>query len=101
MLYTTMVLELLKERPELGEETISVLFFVDAGLKRSQQIFADLNRHVVRPSQSLSVLYDHRDPVAQVTCRVVARVPVFKALTEAERSTIPARSNMPDIHCQS
>lgn len=83
----------LKERPELGEENISVLFFVDAGLKRSQQIFADLNRHVVRPSQSLSVLYDHRDPVAQVTCRVVARVPVFKALTEPERSTIPTRSN--------
>lgn len=83
----------LKERPELGEESISVLLFVDAGLKRSQQMFADLNRHVVRPSQSLSVLYDHRDPVAQMTCRVVTRVPVFKFLTETERATIPARSN--------
>src|SRR5262249_34424412 len=36
-----------KKRPELGDETISVVFFVDAGLKRSQQMFADLNRHAI------------------------------------------------------
>ena len=29
--------EALKECPQLGEETISVIFFADAGLKRSQQ----------------------------------------------------------------
>src|SRR5262245_1838464 len=41
--------EALKERPELGDETISVVFFADAGLRRSQQMFADLNRHAIRP----------------------------------------------------
>ena len=61
----------LRDRPELAEETISVIFFVDAGLRRSQQIFADLNRHVVRPPKSLSVLYDHRDPMTELTCRVM------------------------------
>src|SRR5437879_4958694 len=35
--------EALKERPELGDETISVVFFLDTDLARSQQMFADLN----------------------------------------------------------
>ena len=53
--------EALKERPELGDETLSVVFFLDAGLKRSQQMFADLNRHAIRPTKSIGILYDHRD----------------------------------------
>jgi DNA sulfur modification protein DndB len=82
----------LKERPDLGEETLSVVIFVDAGLKRSQQMFADLNRHSVRPTTSLSILYDQRDPLAQITCRLVSRVSVFKPLTEMERTSLPRRS---------
>ena len=39
----------LKERPEIGSDTISVVFFIDGGLKKSQQMFADLNQHAVRP----------------------------------------------------
>src|SRR5947208_2094022 len=39
------IIEALKERPELADETISVVLFVDAGLKRSQQMFSDLNTH--------------------------------------------------------
>jgi DNA sulfur modification protein DndB len=85
--------EALKERPELGEETLSVIFFVDAGLKRSQQMFADLNRHVVRPPQSLAVLYDHRDALAQMVCRLVSRVMVFKNLTEMEKASVPSQAN--------
>jgi DNA sulfur modification protein DndB len=85
--------EALKERPELGEETLSVIFFIDAGLKRSQQMFADLNRHVVRPPQSLAVLYDHRDPFAQLVCRLVGRVGVFKNLTEMEKTSVPSQAN--------
>jgi len=85
--------EALKDRPELGEETISVVIFVDGGLKRSQQMFADLNRHAVRPTQSLAVLYDHRDSVSQLSCRLANRVTVFKNLTEMEKTTVPIRSN--------
>ena len=55
-------------------------------------MFADLNRHVVRPSQSLNVLYDHRDPLARLTRKVVADVSVFKELTETERSGISGRA---------
>jgi DNA sulfur modification protein DndB len=83
----------LKERPELAEESLSVIFFADAGLKRSQQMFADLNRHVIRPPQSLAVLYDHRDALAQLVCRLIGRVAVFKNLTEMEKTSVPSQSN--------
>ena len=54
----------LEKDPELGEETIAIVFYLDAGLQRSQQLFADLNKHAVRPSKSLGVLYDfsQKDP---------------------------------------
>jgi DNA sulfur modification protein DndB len=89
--------EALKECPELSDETVSVIFFADAGLKRSQQIFADLNRHVVRPAASLNILYDHRDPLAQATRRLISRVNFFKDLTELERTSVPDRSTK--LHC--
>lgn len=84
--------EALAERPELGEETISVVFFIDVGLKRTQQMFADLNRHAVRPTKSIGVLYDHRDALSQLACRIAERVDVFRGMTELERTTISNRS---------
>jgi DNA sulfur modification protein DndB len=84
--------EALKKLPKLGEESIAVVFFIDAGLKRSQQMFADLNKHAVRPSQSLGVLYEHREPSAELARYVMANVPVFKDLTEKEKTTISNRS---------
>src|SRR5262245_8276800 len=84
--------EALKERPELGDETISVVFFVDAGLKRSQQMFADLNKHAVRPTKSLGILYDHRDSLSQLARSLITAVPFFKGLTETEKTTISNRS---------
>lgn len=80
------------ENPDLGDETISVVFFLDVGLKRCQQMFADLNRFAVRPTPSLGLLYDHRDLDAQTAKGVVERVSVFNGLTETERSTISNRS---------
>jgi DNA sulfur modification protein DndB len=82
----------LRENHDLGDETIAVVFFMDVGLKRCQQMFADLNRYAVRPTTSLSILYDHRDEDAIVTKTLLQRVPVFMDLTEAQRSTISNRS---------
>ena len=82
----------LLENPDLGDETISVVFFMDVGLKRCQQMFADLNRFSVRPTKSLGLLYDHRDQDAHIAKGVVERVSVFNGLTETERSTISNRS---------
>ena len=82
----------LRENPDLGEETISVVFFLDVGLKRCQQMFADLNRNAIRPSKSLGVLYDHRDDLAQIVKSVVLSTQFFKDMVEMERSTLSARS---------
>lgn len=84
--------EALREQPDLGDETIAVVFFLDAGLRRSQQLFADLNTHAVRASASIGILYDFRSPLARAARRAASEVPAFKGLTEMERSTIPNRS---------
>ena len=41
--------EALKENPDLAHEMISVVFFEDKGLLRSQQMFSDLNQNAVKP----------------------------------------------------
>ena len=82
----------LLERAELQHEAISVVFFVDIGLERSQQMFSDLNRHAIRPSRSLGVLYDHRDPMALVVKTVAMNAEAFRGVVEMERSTLSARS---------
>lgn len=84
--------EALKVTPELGDETISVVFFLDTGLDRSQQIFADLNKHAVRPTKSIGILYDQRDPFARLAVKLTNNVPIFKGLTETEKTTISNRS---------
>lgn len=82
----------IEKEPSLGNETISVVFFIDRGLKRSQQMFSDLNRHAVRPSASLGVLYDHRDIAGGVTKFVALRHELFSRWIEFERSTLSQRS---------
>lgn len=84
--------EALKKEPRLGDETISVVFFIDKGLERCQQMFADLNRYAVRPSKSLGLLYDHRDESAQLTKRVVLESSTFSGLVEMEKTALSPRS---------
>ncbi len=84
--------EALKTRPELENETISVVMFADRGLERSQQMFADLNKNAVRPSGSLSVLFDHRDPLARLTAHLLNEIEFFQRFTDLERSSISNRS---------
>ena len=83
--------EALKTRPELENETISVVLFADRGLERSQQMFADLNKNAVRPSGSLNVLFDHRSPLSRLSAHVLAEVSFFERFTELERTTISNR----------
>lgn len=80
------------ENPEIGEESIAVVFFIDIGLKRSQQMFADLNRYAIRPSRSISVLYDHRDETAELVRQVVAKSGIFRDVVEMEKSSLGPRS---------
>jgi DNA sulfur modification protein DndB len=55
-------------------------------------MFADLNKHGVRPTKSLGILYDHRDALSQLARRLSIDVPIFRDLTETDKSTISNRS---------
>ncbi|KAF6243634.1 DNA sulfur modification protein DndB [Nitrosopumilus sp. b1] len=81
-----------EKKPELASEKVSVVVFEDKGLKRSQQMFADLNKHAVKPTRSLGLLYDHRDTFARFVVNLVNDVDVFHGRTETEKTNISNRS---------
>lgn len=85
--------EAMQEDESLGNETISIVFFRDNGLERSQQMFTDLNKHAVKTSNSLSTLYDSRDAVAVATKKVINSVPFFKRFTDKERDILGKNSS--------
>lgn len=82
----------LEKKPTLRYETLACVFHSYFGYQRSQQMFADLNAHAVRPPRSITVLFDWHDPYAVMAREVIKQVPVFQGLTEMERSSLPPSS---------
>lgn len=80
--------EALRSNFDLSDETISVVLFVDEGLKRSQQIFADLNKHAVNVSKSIGILYDSRDPIAIITKSLIEENSYLKLYTDKENPSL-------------
>lgn len=83
----------MQEDPSLENETISIVFFGDEGLERSQQMFTDLNKHAVKTSNSLSTLYDGRDEIAVATKKVINSIPFFRRFTDKERDILGKNSS--------
>jgi len=86
------IAEAIKRKPELKKEHISVVFYRDEGLQRSQQMFSDLNRYAIRPTKSINILYNSREEDSIIAKRVVEEVEVFKGLTEKEKTALSNRS---------
>jgi len=87
------ILEAIEKRPELAVESISVVFYVDRGLKHSQQMFSDLNKHAIRPTKSLNILYNNRDHFSHSLISALSLVPIFhNGLTDLEKTSISNRS---------
>lgn len=82
------ILEALEEDPSLKDETISIVFYADAGLERSQQIFTDLNKHAVKTSNSISELYDSRDDLAVLTRKIIKNVRFLDEYTDKEKDIL-------------
>jgi DNA sulfur modification protein DndB len=82
----------LEAKPQLRGETISLVLFVDPGLRRAEQLFTDLKRNETRSARSQSILCDHRDEMARLVRAVVNQVALFSTLTERMRSKISNRS---------
>ena len=83
-----------EQNEDVGSERIAVVVFEDRGLKRSQQMFADLNKHAVKPTKSLGLLYDHRDTFARFIVNLVNDVDIFYCRTEMERTNISNRATV-------
>ena len=81
-----------EQKPQMRNEKIPVVFFEDAGLRRSQQMFADLNKHVIKPTKSLGLLYDHRDQFSRFVVNLSNDIEVFVGRTEMEKTNISYRS---------
>ncbi len=82
----------LKKKPELKYEHISIVLYHDLGLKRSQQMFSDLNRFAIRPTQSLNILYDSRDDASILLKEIIKTVPEIGKLVDKEHTSVPNRS---------
>ena len=82
----------LAEAPDLAAETISIVFFEDEGLKRSQQMFADLNKHAVKSTMSLSTLYDSRDDLANAVKEVITSVAFLSKYIDKEKDNLGKNS---------
>lgn len=83
----------LKEDAGLAKETIAIVFFKDEGLKRSQQMFADLNKHAVKSTMSLSTLYDDRDDLANAVKDVVRNIEFLNKYTDKEKDNLGKNSS--------
>ncbi len=81
----------LKNIRELENETIPVTFFYDEGLKRSQQIFADINSNLSKPSKAISSLYDSRNEFNNFVIDLIKTIPIGKYV-DFENTSINAKS---------
>ena len=82
------ILSALQEDESLEDETISIVFFEDKGLARSQQIFTDLNKNAVKTSNSIAELYDSRDALAVITRNVILRIDFLDSYTDKEKDNL-------------
>lgn len=85
--------EAVKINASLTDETISVVLFVDQGLRRSQQMFSDLNRHAVNVSSSLSILYNHRDEMVVLTKKYLDHNETLKKFIDLSNKSLAQKSN--------
>lgn len=82
------IIAAIQENPQIEDETISVVFFEDQGLMRSQQMFTDLNKHAIKTSNSISELYDSRDALAVATRKIVSSVDFFEEYVDKEKDIL-------------
>lgn len=80
--------EAILEDKTIGDETIPVVFFEDKGLKRSQQMFTDLNKYAVKPSKSQNTFYDHKDELSIVTKKLLKNNEFLRDYTDVENDTL-------------
>lgn len=87
------IAQALLEDDSLMDETISVVFFEDMGLEKSQQMFTDLNMNAQKSSNSINTCYETRNPLAVVTKQLVAEIPFLSRYTDLEKDNLGKNSS--------
>lgn len=82
----------LSQNPSIGNDTIPIMLIPDLGLARSPRLYSELNQPQKPPSNSQQILHDHNSPLASLIRQLVEEIPLFKGLTEMEKTTISNRS---------
>ncbi len=82
----------LEEDPSIGDDVIAVVLFPFEDSARAQQMFSDLNRTASPTTKSLNILYDHRDPLSNITMTLTHSVLAFKDRVDKERASLSKRS---------
>lgn len=81
----------LVEDASLGDETISVVFFVNKNLKQRQKVFKDLNQYPVKPSKSTTVLYGDT-PEERLSNKVAMDSVFFNGVVDFSENSLSGRS---------
>lgn len=83
--------EAVKRNPKLKEECVSVVLFYDQGLQRSQQMFADINDKMKKPSRAINVLFDKENVLNLLVVSAISDSGL-KAVVDFENTTVGAKS---------
>lgn len=87
------IAQALLEDDSLGEETISVVFYEDRGLKQSQQMFSDLNMNAQKSSNSINTCFETRDALAVATKNIVSEIAFLSKYTDFEKDNLGKNSS--------
>jgi DNA sulfur modification protein DndB len=83
----------IKVMPELAQDNIAVLIYVDEKLERCQQRFVDMNQNAVKSNPSVNTLNDKRNSVAKLAYDLATKTKPFVDYTDMVRTSIPSKSN--------
>lgn len=87
------IAQALLEDDSLGEETISVVFYEDRGLKQSQQMFSDLNMNAQKSSNSINTCFETRNTLAVATKNIVSEIEFLSKYTDFEKDNLGKNSS--------
>lgn len=84
--------EALKESPTLAAEKISVILIPHISIKRSQQLFSDLNRNAKPTTKAINVLFEWRGLFEQAAKKAIEISPILKERVELEKNSLARKS---------
>ena len=76
----------------LRSKSICVQAYVGLTLQERQSMFAAVNGNMVKPAASISITYDHHDPLARFAVEMAQELP-FKGMVDFEKNTIGRNSD--------